>query len=83
MYPNEETTYIARFSYFVINKLTKHSDFRQNDKQHNLAMDVILNVLADNEVMYSSDFCDGGHCTEKIEKMVLWACSNALLNNYC
>ena len=29
------------------------------------------------------DSCGEGHSIEKIEKMIVWSSSNALLNNFC
>ena len=42
-----------------------------------------INALTDDDALIPSDYCDGGHATKKDEKMLVWASTNALLNNYC
>lgn len=46
-------------------------------------MDISVNILANNDISFPNDCCDNGHCMEKVVKMLLWASSNTLLNNYC
>ena len=44
-------------------------------------MHIILNVLADYELLFNVDTCDEGHNIEKIQKTLIWSSTNVLLNN--
>ena len=46
-------------------------------------MYITLDVLAYDELLFRIDSCGDGHIIEKIEKMIVWSSSNALLNNFC
>ena len=38
--------------------------------------------LANDELLFHVDSCGEGHSIKKIEKMIVWSSSNALLNNF-
>ena len=46
-------------------------------------MYITLDILANNELLFHVDSCGECHSIEKIEKMIVWSFSNALLNNFC
>ena len=46
-------------------------------------MHIILNVLADDELLFNVDSCDEGHNIEKIQRMIVCNTTNALLSNFC
>ena len=50
--------------------------------QRKLSMYITLDVLANDELLFHIDSCGEGYSIEKIEKMIVWSSSNALLNNF-
>ena len=83
LYPHESVVNIVLYNYITINKLTQCPDFIKSVYQRNLALSISLNVLADNDAFLPLNDCDAGHSIEKIQKMLIFASSNVLLNNYC
>lgn len=83
LYPDDITTNIVMYNYIIINKLAKNPLFIHSMNQRNLATELTLNALAEDDALFHSDVCGGGHSTEKVEKMIIWASTNALLNNFC
>ena len=83
MHPDTATTNIVMYNYIVINRLTKHPHFLQNANQRNIASHITLNNLADDDALLPFDCCDAHHSSEKIERMIVWASTNTLLNNFC
>ena len=83
LYPNDVTTNLVLYNYIVINKLVKNPSFLHSMNQRKLSMYITLDVLANDEFLFHVDSCDEGHSIEKIEKMIVWSSSNALLNNFC
>ena len=69
------------FNYVVIDKLIKHHSFLHSVNQRKLAMHIILNILADYELLFDVNTCDKGHSIEKIQ-MFVWSSTNNLLNNF-
>ena len=43
-------------------------------------MNTTLAILKQAEAHFQ---CENGHSLEKIERMIVWASTNSLLNNYC
>ena len=83
LYPNDITTNFVLSNYVVIDKLIKDHSFLHSLNQRKLAMHITLNVLADNELLFNVNTCDEGHNIEKIQRMIVWSTTNALLNNFC
>ena len=81
--PNDITTNVVLYNYAVVSKLTKESSFLHSQNQRKIAMLITFNILADYDLLFQVDSCDEGHNMEKIERMILWSSSNALLNNFC
>ena len=46
-------------------------------------MNTTLDVLNEDEAHFQLEQCENGHLLEKIERMIVWASTNSLLNNYC
>ena len=83
LYPNDVTTNFVLYNYIVINKLEKNPSFLHLMNQRKLSMYITLDVLANDELLFHVDSFGEGHSIEKIEKMIIWSSSNALLNNFC
>ena len=83
LYPHDTAANIVMYCYIIINKLTQIPNFRTCNDQRNFASALIYNILVDDEGLFPNEFCDSGHSTEQIEKMMIWASTNVLLNNYC
>lgn len=83
MHPDPVTTRIVMYNYIVINKMAQDPQFHKIINQRIVASEVTLNILADDDALLPEDSCHAGHNTEKIEKMIVWASTNALMNNYC
>lgn len=83
VHPDDVVVNIIMHNYIVVNKLTQYPEFLKSLNQRNLATDFSMNALTDNDIVFPNDCCDDGHSTEKTVKMLLWASSNTLLNNYC
>lgn len=83
LHPNPATVDMVIYSYIIINKLIKENVFIHSNFQRILATDVTLNALADDDCFLSSNFCEDGHSTQKLERMIIWASTNTLINNYC
>ena len=83
LYPDDTTTNIVLYNYIIINKLAKDPVFVHSINQRNLATELTLNALTDDDALFYNDFCGSGHSSEKLERMIVWASTNALLNNFC
>ncbi|XP_064093175.1 uncharacterized protein LOC135205849 [Macrobrachium nipponense] len=83
LYPHDTAANIVMYCYIIINKLTQIPQFRTCNDQRNFASALIYNILVDDEALFPNEFCDSGHSTEQIEKMMIWASTNVLMNNYC
>lgn len=83
LHPDEAVVNIIMYNYIVVNKLTQRPEFLKSLNQRSLATDCSLNALTDNDVVLLNASCNDGHSTENTVKMLLWASSNTLLNNYC
>lgn len=71
-------------NYIIVNKLTQHPGFADLFDQRNLLTKITLNVLANDDTPFLNDFCEGGHHNaEKVEKVLVWNPTNALLNIIC
>ena len=79
LYPNDITTNLVLYNYIIINKLVKNPSFLHSINQRKLSMDITLDVLANDELLFHVDSCGEGH---SIEEMILWSSSNALLNHF-
>lgn len=42
-----------------------------------------MKTCIDDDCLLPSDFCEDGHSTQKLERMIIWASTNTLINNYC
>lgn len=83
LYPASITANMVMYNYIVINKLLNLPAFRHHTSQRNLATEMTIIALGDDDALFPSDFCDNGHNTGKVEKMIVYASTNAILNNYC
>ena len=83
LYPDDAVVNIIIHNYIVINKLTQHPEFIKSLIPKNIATEITLNVLLDNDAFLPMNNCDNGHNIEKIQRMLLWASTNTLLNNFC
>ena len=83
LYPNDVTTNLVLYNYIVINKLVKNPSLLHSLNQRKLSMHITLDVLANDELLFHVNSCGEGPSIEKIEKMIVWSFSNALLNNFC
>ena len=83
LYPDDAVVTIIMYNYIVINKLTQNPEFAKSINQRNVATEISLNVLEDNDAFLPMNNCDNDHSIDKIQKMLLWASTNALLNNFC
>lgn len=83
MHPDAITTNVVMYNYIIINKLTRHPHFLQTVNQRKVANKITLNALADDDGYFPVDSCDAGHSAERIVHMIVWASTNALINNYC
>lgn len=83
IYPDSVTANMVMYNYIVIQKLVQLPAFRNAVSQRNVATQLTLSALTDADLLFASDMCDNGHSTEKIEYMVVYSSTNAILNNYC
>lgn len=83
MHPDPIITRIVMYNYVVINKMSQDPNFHKITNHRSVATTVTHNILADHDALLPLDSCKEGHSAEKIEKIVIWASSNSLLNNYC
>ena len=68
LYPNDITTNIVLYNYIVIYKLVKNPSFLHSLNQRKLSMYIILDVLANDELLFHVNSCAEGHSIEKIKK---------------
>ena len=83
LYPIDAVVNIILYNYIVISKLTENPEFSKFPNHRNVATEMSLNVLLDNDALLPMNNCDNGHSTDKLQRMLLWASTNALLNNFC
>lgn len=76
LYPEYAVVYIIMYNYLVINKLTQHPKFIKSLHPRNIATEITLNVILDNDAFLFMNNCDDGHRIDKIQKMLLWALTN-------
>ena len=48
-----------------------------------MALTLTMKTLTDNDARFPVDVYNAGHNMEKVEKMLVWASTNSLLNNFC
>ena len=84
LYPAVDVVHIVLISYIVINKICDTDEFKGSTCHRNYAMKCILSSLEDEEFLFLyEEQCINGHERIKLTKMILWSCTNTLLNNYC
>ena len=83
LHPSEVTVNIIMYTYIVLGKLTQMNSFLSSKNHRNVALTLTLKAIADNDAGFSIDTCDAGHSINRIEKMLVWAATNSLLNNFC
>ena len=81
--PSAITVNIIMYNYIILSKITKMKIFLKAKNQRNIALVLTMKTLTENDARFETDVCDAGHSTEKVEKMLLWASTNSLLNNFC
>lgn len=82
LYPDEGVVNIVMYNYTAVNKLTPNPDFTHSLNQRNVATE-IMKILADNDVFLPTNNCGNEHGIDEVQKMLVWASTNALLNNFC
>lgn len=83
LYPDEAVVNIILYNYITVNKLTAYLQFIHSLNQRNVATEITINILADHDAFLPTNNCDNDHSINKIQKMLVWASTNALLNNFC
>lgn len=83
LYPDERVVNIVMYNYIAVNKLTENPDFTHSLNQRNVATEITMKILAYNDVFLSMNSCSNEHSIDKVQKMIVWASTNALLNNFC
>ena len=57
--------------------------FKTARNQRHQVMNTTLAILKQAEAHFQLEQCENGHSLEKTERMIVWASTNSLLNNYC
>lgn len=83
LHPAPCSVQLVMYNYIITNKLTQEPIFQKAYNQRTLVMEATYKALRDDETLLSTDICEDGHQSQKLEKMIIWASTNALLNNYC
>ena len=84
LYPAVDVVHIVLISYIVINKICDTDEFKGSTCHRNYAIKCILSSLEDEEFLFLyKEQCINNHERIKLTKMILWSCTNTLLNNYC
>ena len=84
LYPSHDIIDVVLVCYLTIKKLTEIDSFYRDSSQRRIAVSTCLAVL-DGEYMLNDNnfvFCSHHNFTELI-KMIVWVCTNTLLNNLC
>ena len=83
LYPDEGAVNIVMYNYIAVNKLTADPDFTHVLNQRNVTTEITMKILADNDVFLPINDCGNEHSIDKVQEMLVWASTNALLNNFC
>ena len=83
-YPSQEFVDIALICYITITKLVKIDTFYRASSQRKVAVNSCLAVLEAECMFHSNEahFCTAHNYTALVE-MIVWVCTNVLLNNLC
>ena len=88
LYPTTDVVHIVLISYIVINKISDTDEFK-GSTCHRLATETtpysVFHPLwkMKNFCFFTKNKCINGHERVKLTKMIVWSCTNTLLNNYC
>ncbi|KAH8031580.1 hypothetical protein HPB51_019201 [Rhipicephalus microplus] len=82
VYPAMPAVNVVAHNYVVVEKLSKCAEFLKVQNQRQVATELTLQLLSDEE---PSDFdvCEKGHASEVVLKYILWCSTNILLKNFC
>ncbi|KAH9382474.1 hypothetical protein HPB48_023071 [Haemaphysalis longicornis] len=69
-------------SYAVAEELSRRDDFLTIPNQHQLATDVTVDLLTDDDP-FDFDGSDAGHTKYVVLKPILWCSTNIFLENLC
>ena len=84
IYPSYEIVSVVLVSYVVINKMLEMDEFHKSHSQRLLAMNTIISVVeSENIYVLYDNRCANGHELSALIKMIVWACVNIILNNFC
>ena len=75
-YPSEDVVAIVYYSYLVIDNLCASSAFQHSTTTLSVVMLEDLSIMR-------LDKCSNSHNTYHTVRMIVWASTNCLLNNYC
>jgi hypothetical protein len=85
LYPSIDVIRIVSISYLLLQKLCSESAFQRATCQRQIAVKLILDYVSDDDDLsfMKEPPCVNGHDQIKILKMIVWATTNSILNNYC
>lgn len=86
LYPQTEVVNAVLYNYIIVKKLISkdyEKCFSNVTSQRLVAINLTVNVLSERECFSTWDDSEIHHSSEEVIKMVIWASTNTLLNNYC
>ena len=84
LYPSRNVVDMIVTSYLMVNGLAETKEFQFSPYQRQHIIHATLSALdADEFVFFYEDACECGHEPIQVTKMIVWVCTNILLNNLC
>ena len=84
LYPSPDTVHIVVANYIVVNKLAETKAFRFAPAQRQLVVNATMSGLDEKDFLcFYEDTCENNHELLHVTNMLVWTCTNILLNNLC
>ena len=84
LYPSSDVIHIATTNYIIVNKLAKTDEFKLAPSQRQLVVHITMSALDEEDFLFFyEEACENNHKLVNITKMLVWSCTNILLNNLC
>ena len=84
LYPSPDAVHIVVANFIIVNKLAETKAFRFAPAQRQLVVNATMSALDEEDFLwFYEDTCENNHELLHVTNMLVWICTNILLNNLC
>ena len=84
LYPSPDVVHIVVANYTIVNKLVETKALRFAPAQCQLVVNATMSALDEKDFLcFYEDTCENNHELLHVTNMLVWTCTNILLNNLC